>query len=64
MSAFARALRAAYKLSGAKKPFPCRRADVPCSAFARPGMVHCYCMLPYFREAKEDFAKITNILKK
>ena len=41
----------------------CKRANVPYSAFARPGMVHCYCMLPYFREAREDFAKITTILK-
>ena len=42
----------------------CQRAHVPCSAHARPGMVHCYCMLPCFREAKEDFAQITEILKK
>ena len=42
----------------------CRRAGVPFDAFARPGMVHCYCMLPCFREAKEDFAKITEILKR
>ena len=42
----------------------CKRANVPCSAFARPGMVHCYCMLPYFKEAREDFSKITEILKK
>ena len=41
----------------------CRRADVPYTAFARPQMVHCYCMLPIFREAKEDFAKIAQILK-
>ena len=41
----------------------CKRANVPYSAFARPGMVHCYCMLPYFKEAREDFAKITAILK-
>ena len=41
-----------------------RRANVPCTAFARPKMVHCYCMLPYFREARADFAKITDILKK
>lgn len=41
----------------------CRRANVPYTAFARPGMIHCYCMLPYFREAKEDFARITDILK-
>jgi hypothetical protein len=26
--------------------------------------VHCYCMLPIFKEAKEDFAKIVDILKK
>ncbi len=42
----------------------CRRANVPYTAFARPGMVHCYCMLPIFREAREDFAKIAEILKK
>lgn len=42
----------------------CKRANVPFTAFARPGMVHCYCMLPYFKEAKEEFAKITDILKK
>lgn len=41
----------------------CRRAGVLYTAFARPGMVHCYCMLPCFKEAKEDFAKIANILK-
>ena len=41
----------------------CRRANVPCTAFARPEMVHCYCMLPYFKEAREDFARITAILK-
>ena len=42
----------------------CRRAEVPYTAFARPKMVHCYCMLPYFKEAREDFARITDILKK
>ena len=42
----------------------CKRAGVPYTAFARPGMVHCYCMLPYFREAREDFARITDILKR
>ena len=42
----------------------CAKAGVPYTAFARPGMVHCYCMLPCFREAKEDFAKITDILRK
>ena len=29
-----------------------------------PGEVHCYCMLPYFPEAREDFNKIVEILKK
>ena len=42
----------------------CKRANVPYTAFARPKMVHCYCMLPIFKEAKEDFAKIVDILKK
>ncbi len=42
----------------------CAKAGVPYTAFARPGMVHCYCMLPCFKEAKEDFAKITDILRK
>ena len=42
----------------------CKRANVPYTAFARPKMVHCYCMLPVFRDAKEDFAKIAAILKK
>ena len=41
----------------------CKRANVPYTAFTRPKMVHCYCMLPVFREAKEDFAKIAEILK-
>ena len=41
----------------------CKRANVPYTAFARPKMVHCYCMLPVFQEAKEDFAKIAEILK-
>ena len=42
----------------------CERVGVPHTAFARSKMVHCYCMLPYFKEAKEDFAKIAEILKK
>ena len=42
----------------------CQRAKVPYTKFARPKMVHCYCMLPIFKEAKEDFAKIAEILKK
>lgn len=42
----------------------CKRAGVLYTAFARPKMVHCYCMLPCFREAKEDFAKVVDMLKK
>lgn len=42
----------------------CARAHVPHTVTARQGMVHCYCMLPYYKEAKEDFAKIVEILKK
>ena len=42
----------------------CKRTNVPYTASARPKMVHCYCMLPIFKEAKEDFAKIIEILKK
>ncbi len=42
----------------------CERAGVPYTVTARPGMTHCYCMLPYFREAKEDFAQIVEQLKK
>ena len=41
----------------------CERADVPYTVTARPGMTHCYCMLPYFREAKEDFGRIVEFLK-
>ena len=42
----------------------CKRANVPYTVSARPKMVHCYCMLPIFKEAKEDFAKIVDFLKK
>ena len=42
----------------------CKRANVPYTVSARPKMVHCYCMLPIFKEAKADFAKIVDILKK
>lgn len=41
----------------------CKRAGVPYTVTSRPAMVHCYCMLPYFKEAKEDFVKICDILK-
>ena len=42
----------------------CKRAKVSYTVSARPEMVHCYCMLPIFKEAREDFKKITDILKK
>ena len=66
ISLFASLLRGVYKLSGALPDFKeaCKRAGVPYTAFARPRMIHCYCMLPYYKEAREDFAKITDILKK
>ena len=61
----------AYRLSGAKKAFTlpdyeeaCNWANVPYTVFARPKMVHCYCMLPIFKESKEGFAKIAEILEK
>ena len=57
--------RRMIELYGALPDFEaaCKRANVPYAAFARPKMVHCYCMLPYFKEAREDFARITDILK-
>ena len=42
----------------------CKRANVPYTVSARPKMVHCYCMLPIFKEAKEAFAKIVEVLEK
>ena len=33
----------------------CKRANVPYKVSVHPKMVHCYCILPYFPEAKEDF---------
>lgn len=42
----------------------CKRANVPYTVSARPKMVHCYCMLPIFKEAREDFVKIVDFLKK
>ena len=43
--------------------FACKRANVPYTVTSRPGLFHCYCMMPYFKEAKEDFAKIVELLK-
>ncbi len=42
----------------------CQRSGVPFTVTARPKMTHCYCMLPYFKEAKEDFAKIIDDLRR
>ena len=42
----------------------CKKYGVKYSARERPGMIHCYAMLPYFRESKEDFEEITAILAK
>ena len=42
----------------------CQQADVPYTVTTRPGMVHCYCMLPYYKEAKEDFVKVVEQLRK
>jgi len=41
-----------------------RQAAIPYTVTTRPGMVHCYCMLPYYKEAREDFAKVVEQLKK
>ena len=41
----------------------CEKAKVPYTVTARPGMTHCCCGLPYFKEAKQDFAKIIEQLK-
>ena len=40
-----------------------RQAAIPYTVTTRPGMVHCYCMLPYYKEAREDFAKVVVQLK-
>ena len=42
----------------------CGQAAIPYTVTTRPGMVHCYCMLPYYKEAREDFAKVVEQLKK
>lgn len=61
----------AYRLSGAKKGVrfagfwgSLQTGKCPYTVSARPKMVHCYCMLPIFKEAKEDFAIIAEILEK
>ena len=51
-------------LYGAKRNFldACNRYGVRYSVRERPGMIHCYAMLPYFRESREDFEEIAAIL--
>ncbi len=51
-------------LYGAKANFlaACEKYGVKYTVRERPGMIHCYPMLPYFREAKEDFDEIARIL--
>jgi len=53
-------------LYGAKQNFidACKKYGVKYSVRERPGMIHCYAMLPYFRESKEDFDEIAWILAK
>ena len=53
-------------LYGAKQNFidACKKYGVKYSVRERPGMIHCYAMLPYFRESKEDFEEIAQILAK
>ena len=51
-------------LYGAKQNFidACEKYGVKYTIKTRPGMIHCYPMLPYFREAKEDFVEIVAYL--
>ena len=51
-------------LYGAKQCFidACKKYNVKYSVRERAGMFHCYAMLPYFKEAKEDFEEIAQIL--
>lgn len=53
-------------LYGAKEEYrkACRKYGVDCEIDEKPNMIHCYCMLPYFPEAKEAFGKIVGILRK
>ncbi len=52
-------------LYGARQNFvdACEKYGVKYSIRERKGMFHCYAMLPYFKEAKKDFAEIVEILK-
>lgn len=50
---------------GAKQNFidVCEEYGVKYTITQRKGMFHCYAVLPYSKEAKEDFEEITKILK-
>lgn len=52
-------------LYGARENFEtaCKKYGVEYEMNVRDGMFHCYCMMPYFKEAKEDFGKIADLLK-
>lgn len=52
-------------LYGAKQNFidACEKYNVKYTIRQRKGLFHCYPMLPYFKEAKEDFNEIADILK-
>lgn len=39
------------------------RDGVICTVRERPGMIHAYAMLPYFRESREDFEELAKYLK-
>ena len=51
-------------LYGAKANFLAAfaRNGVACTVRERPGMIHAYAMLPYFHEAREDFAELADYL--
>ena len=53
-------------LYGAKEDYrkACQKYGVAYEIDEKPGIIHCYCMLPYFPEAKETFGKIVEILRK
>ena len=53
-------------LYGAKQNFidACVKYGVKYTIRERDGMFHCYAMLPYFKESKEDFEEIAEILSR
>lgn len=53
-------------LYGAKQNLldACKKYEVNYTVRTRPGMIHCYPMLPYFPEAKKDFDEIAAYLSR